>query len=185
MKPTKEIKRLIDIALSARKNAYCPYSKYPVGASVLTSSGRILAGCNVENASYGLSMCAERSAIFNAVSRRQTQIKAICIVGSSAKPCGACRQVMLEFSTKDTILYLVNVSGDSRRHTVTRAKVFSMLPSPFDPYASGLLSRPANPQNLMRRKHPSRKNARRRPSRRTRAAGRRGSGRRKARARKG
>jgi cytidine deaminase len=166
MKPTKEIKRLIDIALTARKNAYCPYSKYPVGASVLTSSGRIFAGCNVENASYGLSMCAERAAVFNAVSRHQTQLQAVAIVGSSAKPCGACRQVMLEFSTKDTVLYLVNVSGDSRRHTVTRTKVFSMLPSPFDPYASGLLSRPANTQNLLRRRSPSRKAGRGKKARR-------------------
>ncbi|MBI5210719.1 MAG: cytidine deaminase [Elusimicrobia bacterium] len=150
MKTTKEIARLIDIALSARKNAYCPYSRYRVGASVLTASGRIFAGCNVENASYGLSICAERTAIFNAVSRNQREMKAICVVGTSAKPCGACRQVMLEFSTRDTILYLVNVSADSRRHTVTKTKVFSMLPSPFDPLASGLLSSPAHPRNTAR-----------------------------------
>ncbi|MBI5622793.1 MAG: cytidine deaminase [Elusimicrobia bacterium] len=173
MKPNKVVARLIEAALSARKNAYCPYSKYRVGASVLTSSGRIFAGCNVENASYGLSMCAERSAVFAAVSRNQTQFAAVCIVGSSAKPCGACRQVMLEFSTKDTLLYLVNVSGDSRRHTVTKTKVYSMLPSPFDPYASGLLSRPANTQNLLRRRSASRKAARRKAT--TKGAARRPS----------
>ncbi|MFA6318823.1 MAG: cytidine deaminase [Elusimicrobiota bacterium] len=167
MKPNKVVARLIEAALSARKNAYCPYSKYRVGASVLTASGRIFAGCNVENASYGLSMCAERAAVFAAVSRNQTQFQAVCVVGSSAKPCGACRQVMLEFSTKDTILYLVNVSGDSRRHTITRTKVYSMLPSPFDPYASGLLSRPASTQNLLRRRAASRKAGSRRSHRKS------------------
>ena len=153
MKATKEIKRLIATAVSAQKSAYCPYSRYPVGASVLTGSGRIFAGCNVENASYGLSLCAERVAIFNAVTRNQKSLKAVCVVGSSAKPCGACRQVMFEFSTKDTALYLVNLNPTTRRQSITRTSVFTMLPAAFDPLASGLL--PTNPQNLLRRKHTS------------------------------
>src|SRR5437667_7837709 len=97
MKQSRAVSRLIAMAVSAQKNAYCPYSRYPVGAAVLSEAGRVFAGCNVENASYGLSLCAERVAIFNAITRRQTAIKAICVVASTAKPCGACRQVMYEF----------------------------------------------------------------------------------------
>ena len=148
MKP-KDIKRLIDSALSARKSAYAPYSRYAVGCSVLTTSGRVFAGCNVENASYGLTICAERVAIYNAITRNQRSLKAVCIAGTAAKPCGACRQVMFEFSTKDTILFLVNSDRNSRKQTLTRTTVFKMLPSAFDPLASGLL--PANPQNLLQR----------------------------------
>ena len=161
MKATKEIKRLIATAVSAQKSAYCPYSRYPVGASVLTGSGRIFAGCNVENASYGLSLCAERVAIFNAVTRNQKSLTAVCVVGSSAKPCGACRQVMFEFSTKDTALYLVDRNPASGRQRVTKTTVFKMLPAPFDPLDSGLL--PANPRNLVRRRETPRR--RRRKSR--------------------
>lgn len=149
MNPPRVIQRLIDAAVSAQKSAYCPYSRYPVGASVLTVSGRIFAGCNVENASYGLSLCAERVAIFNAVTRNQKSIQAVCVVGSSAKPCGACRQVMFEFSTKETALYLVDRNPNTRRQKVARTTVFKMLPAAFDPLASGLL--PTNPQNLLRR----------------------------------
>jgi cytidine deaminase len=114
----------------------------------MTESGQIFSGCNIENASYGLAICAERVAIFNAISHRQTAMRAVCVVGGSAKPCGACRQVMLEFSTKETPLYLVDLNPKTRRQKVTRTTVFKMLPSPFDPLASGLL--PAHPQNLLR-----------------------------------
>ncbi|MBI3553822.1 MAG: cytidine deaminase [Elusimicrobia bacterium] len=144
----RQILRLIDTAVSAQKNAYCPYSRYPVGAAVLTDGGRIFAGTNVENASYGLSLCAERVAIFNAITRRQTGLKAICVVASLAKPCGACRQVMFEFSTKDTLLYLVSLNPNNRRQSITRTTVHKMLPAAFDPLASGLLA--ANPKNLLR-----------------------------------
>lgn len=149
MRP-RDIKRLIDAALSAQKNAYAPYSRYSVGASVLTAGGRIFAGCNVENASYGLTVCAERIAVFNAVTRNQRSLKAVCIVGTEAKPCGACRQVLFEFSTKETLLFLVNVDRNTRKQTVSRTTVHKMLPSAFDPLASGLLA--ANPQNLLRAK---------------------------------
>ncbi|MEK7858941.1 MAG: cytidine deaminase [Elusimicrobiota bacterium] len=147
-KTDRDLQRLIDAAVSAQKNAYCPYSRYPVGASVLTSAGRIFAGCNVENASYGLSLCAERVAVFNAVTRRQSAIKAVCVVANSGKPCGACRQVLFEFSTKDTVLYLVDLKPSTGRRTVTRTTVFKLLPAAFDPIASGLL--PPNPKNLLR-----------------------------------
>src|SRR3977135_3915037 len=91
-KTTQE--RLISAAKQAQKMAHCPYSRYPVGAAVLTGSGRIFAGCNVENASFGLSICAERAAIFAAVSHGQKRIRAIAVVARAARPCGPCRQVM-------------------------------------------------------------------------------------------
>jgi len=145
---------LITAAKLAQKKAYCPYSRYPVGASVLTDSGRIFSGANVENASYGLSLCAERVAVFNAVSKGAKGLQAVCVVGKSARPCGACRQVMLEFSSKDTLLFLVDLDGNARKESVTVTKVVALLPKAFDPLDSGLL--PPNPQNLLRgkiRKH--------------------------------
>ena len=143
----RRIERLIETAVSARKSAYCPYSRYPVGASVLTDSGRIFAGCNVENASYGLSLCAERVAIFNAISQGQKGLKAVCVAGNSAKPCGACRQVMFEFSTKATALYLVDLKPGARRQSVTRTSVFALLPAAFDPLSSGLLKNKKQARN--------------------------------------
>ena len=104
------IKLLIREAISARKNAFAPYSNYLVGAALVVPSGNIYTGCNVENTSYGLTVCAERNAIFKAVSEGQRHIDAIAIVGGNlvdydnpnikteyAYPCGACRQVMAEF----------------------------------------------------------------------------------------
>jgi cytidine deaminase len=164
MKLTKTIMRLIETAVTAQKGAYCPYSRYRVGAAVLTESGRIFSGANVENASYGLSICAERTAIFNSVSRGHRALKAVCVVASAAKPCGACRQVMIEFSGKETELYLVDLNPTSGRKTITRTTVFRMLPAAFDPIASGLL--PPNPQNLLRSRQSHRR--RKSKSRRTR-----------------
>jgi len=155
----KKHRKLIEAAKSARNKAYCPYSRYQVGAAVLTESGRIFSGCNVENASYGLSICAERVAIFNAVARGERMMEAICVVGKSARPCGACRQVMLEFSTKETDLLLVDLDPNERRDTVIRSRVYSMLPNAFDPLESGLL--PQHPRNLLRkRKAPGRRKRR-------------------------
>lgn len=160
----KNLRPLVEWAKKAQKRAYCPYSRYAVGAAVLTESGRIFPGANVENASYGLSLCAERVAIFNAVARGEKSLKAICVAGRSAKPCGACRQVMLEFSSKDTQLLLVNLNDAGRRDSVTQTRVYSMLPSPFDPLDSGLI--PPNPQNLLKR----RQSRRARPAKRRRKA---------------
>ncbi|MHB2026359.1 MAG: cytidine deaminase [Elusimicrobiota bacterium] len=158
MKPPKIISRLIAAAVSAQKNAYCPYSRYSVGAAVLTESGRIFAGCNVENASYGLSLCAERVAIFNAVTRRQLGLRAVCVVANLAKPCGACRQVMFEFSTKDTEIYMVDLNPRTRRQKIRRTLVYKLMPDPFDPLACGLL--PVHPQNLLRHRRPAKKGVR-------------------------
>jgi cytidine deaminase len=150
MKLNKPIIRLIETAITAQKGAYSPYSRYRVGAAVLTETGRIFSGCNVENASYGLSICAERVAIFNSVARGHRALKAVCVVASSARPCGACRQVMMEFSGKDTELYLVDLNSSTGCRRVTKTTVFRMLPAAFDPIGSGLL--PPNPQNLLRAK---------------------------------
>lgn len=149
-KAKRETERLIETAVHAQKRAYCPYSRYPVGAAVLTDGGRVFSGCNVENASYGLSMCAERAAIYHAVASGHDAIKAVAIVGAAAKPCGACRQVMHEFSDKETALYLVDLNPATGRRSVYKTTVYKVLPLAFDPLASGLL--PANPRNLLRRK---------------------------------
>jgi cytidine deaminase len=90
---------LIVAASEARTRAYVPYSCFPVGAAVRTASGRIFSGCNVENASYGLTVCAERVAIWKALSEGEQQLVALAVVTESgATPCGACRQVMAEFN---------------------------------------------------------------------------------------
>jgi cytidine deaminase len=92
--------RLADAARAASAHAYCPYSGFPVGAAVLASDGSIASGCNVENASYGLTLCAERNAIFRAVADGATSIVALALYTSTPEPvtpCGACRQVIAEF----------------------------------------------------------------------------------------
>lgn len=146
----REIDRLIETAVQAQKRAYCPYSRYSVGAAVLTATGRVFPGCNVENASYGLAMCAERAAIYHAVASGFDAIKAVAVVGAAAKPCGACRQVMHEFSDKDTDIYLVDLNPSTGRRKILKTTVYKLLPLAFDPLTSGLL--PANPRNLLRRK---------------------------------
>ncbi|MBI3297060.1 MAG: cytidine deaminase [Elusimicrobia bacterium] len=160
----KTVRALIEAAKRARLKAYCPYSRYPIGAAVLTDSGRIFPGANVENASYGLTICGERTAVANAVTHGEKSLTAVCVVGKSPRPCGACRQFMIEFSTKDTWLYIVDLGGDGRRESVNRTRVFAMLPGAFDPLEAGLL--PRNPTNLLKRR--SRKGAKRRarPARR-------------------
>jgi len=123
------VNKLFEEALKVREKAYAPYSKYKVGAAVLTTDDEIIAGCNVENASYGLTICAERNAIFSAVARGKTDFKSILIVAegnSLAKPCGACRQVMNEFGDFD--VYLANTKGDIEKTTVSE-----LLPKSFGP----------------------------------------------------
>jgi len=105
-----DYKKLAEIAIDARENAYVPYSKFKVGAAVLTYDGSIYTGCNIENASYGATNCAERTAIFKAISEGHKKIKAIAIVGdmsTNTYPCGICRQVIAEFATKDIQIILV------------------------------------------------------------------------------
>ncbi len=105
---------LLDAARQAAKMAYCPYSNFPVGAAVLMADGEIFTGCNIENASYGLTICAERVALFKAVSEGKGQIEAIavsCLKSDPAQPstlmpCGACRQVMAEFMSPEASVYV-------------------------------------------------------------------------------
>lgn len=94
---------LLREARKARKKSYSPYSKFKVGAALMTSDGKIFSGCNVENSSYGLSICAERTAVFKAVSEGHKKINSIAITSSGSTPtfpCGACRQVLAEFNPK-------------------------------------------------------------------------------------
>lgn len=99
-----DFKMLVSKAIEGRKGAYVPYSKFKVGAAVLTEDGSIYTGCNIENASYGATNCAERTAIFKAVSEGHNVIKAIAVVGVDndyTYPCGICRQVIVEFASED------------------------------------------------------------------------------------
>ena len=108
-KPQLEI--LIKRAKEAAENAYCPYSRFPVGAAVLTEEGEIFSGCNVENASFGLTICAERVAIFNAVQQGKTKITAVVIYTPTETPqtsCGSCRQVISEFSDNASVISICN-----------------------------------------------------------------------------
>jgi len=110
-----EPKQLIDEAIAASKQAHVPYSHFHVGAALLTTDGKVYRGCNIENASYGLTNCAERTAIFKAVSEGDKQFSAIAVVGDTdgpISPCGACRQVLAEFCDDHTQIILANVKGD-------------------------------------------------------------------------
>ena len=105
---------LLQAAKEARLRAYAPYSHFPVGAAVQTAGGKIYTGCNIENASYGLTNCAERTAIFTAVAAGEQELQAIAVVANTPEPvapCGACRQVMAEFGIQTIIM--ANTKGDS------------------------------------------------------------------------
>lgn len=109
----QEIQKLIDRAIVAREKTYSPYSHFGVGAALLCEDGAIYEGCNIENASYGLTNCAERTAIFKAVSEGRTKFKALAVVADTegpCAPCGACRQVMGEFNIP--IIIMGNLKGD-------------------------------------------------------------------------
>ncbi len=115
-------------ALEVRENAYAPYSGYSVGAALFANNGKIYMGCNVENASYGLTNCAERTATFAMVADGCQQIEAIAIATeNSGSPCGACRQVLAEFSA-DIPVYLVDSNGNISDYTL-----YQLLPFHFAP----------------------------------------------------
>ena len=118
-----DIKVLIDKAIEGRSKSYSPYSKFKVGASILLKDGNYIMGCNVENISYGLTICAERNALFQLVSSGYTKedVVAFCVVGDTAKPispCGACRQVMAELLDMNVKVVLANVNHDYLETTV-------------------------------------------------------------------
>jgi len=130
--------RLVEAAKAAQKNSYSPYSRYPVGAAVMMDSGRIYTGCNVENASFGLTVCAERVAIFNAVSHGEKKIRALCVAAKSAKPCGACRQVIIEFAPKDAGMIYVDWQPLEKKQKITCTTAGKLLPQSFNPSEAGL-----------------------------------------------
>ncbi|RQS65462.1 cytidine deaminase [Burkholderia sp. Bp8963] len=122
---------LIDAAKAAREKAYAPYSRFKVGAALRTKDGKVFHGCNVENASYGLCNCAERTALFAAIAAgyRPGDFAVLAVVGETEgpiAPCGACRQVMIELGTPSLDVVLANLNGDVR---VTRAD--ALLPDAF------------------------------------------------------
>ena len=122
---------LIEQAKQASENAYAPYSKFHVGAAALNSDGEIFSGCNVENASYGLTMCAERNCIAGAVNKKSAQLKTILIYTHQEQltpPCGACRQVIAEFLSQDSLVASSNHLNELKVWTVAE-----LLPDAFTP----------------------------------------------------
>ncbi len=125
----KERQSLIDLANEARRRAYAPYSNYRVGAALRTRSGRIFTGCNVENAAYPTSMCAERVAVYKAVSEGEKEFDVIAVVTpNGGTPCGGCRQVMAEFG-----LDMVVLVADGEGRLVQETTVAKLLPGAFTP----------------------------------------------------
>lgn len=121
-------KALIDMALKAMENAYAPYSGFKVGAAILCSDKKVYTGCNIENSSYGASNCAERTAIFKAVSEGEREFEKIAIVSSSGDftfPCGICRQVLSEFMYDKTVVLFSEKDG------IREFKVKELLPEAF------------------------------------------------------
>lgn len=124
-------KRLLDEAIKAREYAYVPYSKFQVGAALLAKDGKVFHGCNIENASYGMTNCAERTALFKAYSDGVTQFDSLVVVADTdgpISPCGACRQVISELCDAEMEVILTNLKGDILRITVK-----DLLPGAFSP----------------------------------------------------
>jgi len=121
-------KELLQAARTARRKAYAPYSRFRVGAAVLGGDDRIYAGCNVENASFGLTCCAERSAIFAMVGAGEKRIREVLVIGESdgfLPPCGACRQVIAEFAEPAAKVHMCNARGEC--HTVPMAELMPFI----------------------------------------------------------
>jgi len=109
-------KKLLLAAKKARKKAYAPYSNFHVGSAVLGGNGRIYSGCNVENASFGLTSCAERNAVFAMIADGEKRIREVLVIGESDEflpPCGACRQVLAEFASPSAMVHMCNTKGAS------------------------------------------------------------------------
>lgn len=134
-----EQQRLLDAAQDARERSYSPYSKFKVGAAVLTDDGRIFQGTNIENASYGLTVCAERNALFAAVGAGKRKLRALALITQKLpgaafnSPCGACRQVMSEFLSPDIPVFIAVLDGAKR--TVYRKALRDLMPFPFDKFS--------------------------------------------------
>ena len=124
-----EKQSLIDLANEARERAYVPYSNYPVGAALKTKTGKTYTGVNIENAAYPQTMCAERVAIFKAVSEGEKEFEVISVVtDNGGSPCGGCRQVMAEFGLDTTVLL-----ADGKGNLVKETTVKELLPEAFTP----------------------------------------------------
>jgi cytidine deaminase len=125
----EERSALIELANEARRRAYVPYSNYRVGAALRTKNGRIFTGCNIENAAYPTGMCAERVAVFKAVSEGEREFEVIAVATSNGgSPCGGCRQVLAEFGL-DTIVLI----ADGQNRLVQETTVAGLLPGAFTP----------------------------------------------------
>ena len=122
---------LVNSAKKALENAYCPYSNYKVGAALLTPDGKIFTGCNIENGSYGASNCAERTAVFKAVSEGERRFSAVAIAAEDGEatpfPCGICRQVLSEFCPPDMPVLICDGNG-----SVCSAELGELIPHAFD-----------------------------------------------------
>jgi len=122
-----EYEQLIKAAGEAREQAYAPYSRYAVGAALLTTTGKVYTGANVENASYGHAMCAERVAVFHAVADGEQDFQALAVVTENgASPCGACRQVLREFDVGALVVIMADERGHARQATLA-----DLLPDSF------------------------------------------------------
>lgn len=130
--PTRKLQplKLLKAAAACARKAHAPYSRFHVGAALLTNDGEIIAGCNVENASYGLTICAERNAIFASVARGKRKFAAVAIVADAQLPypCGACRQVLAEFCPPSTPVFIAPIRN-LRRHI--RTTLGELLPMTF------------------------------------------------------
>jgi len=127
--PAETIEQLIEAARAARERAHAPFSKFRVGAAIERDDGRTYSGCNVESASYGLTMCAERVAVFRAISEGASKLVRIAVIADTEEftlPCGACRQILWEF-LGDAELILANLSG-----AMERLRISQIFPRPFD-----------------------------------------------------
>ncbi len=134
-------RRLVKAARKAQRNAYAPYSHFPVGAALLTKDGKIYTGCNVENAAYPSGICAERTAFAKAVSEGEREFVAIAVIGPTEQPiapCGMCRQTMAEFSDADSPLIILSFSADGQ---VVVEMLNELLPRAFSKSSLGELSR--------------------------------------------
>lgn len=121
--------KLAEAAVEAKKNAYAPYSNFHVGAAVLRDDGTLSAGCNIENSSYGLTICAERAALFNSFSEGKRKFKALAVAGDDedfCPPCGACRQVIHELCGNIDIVMI------NQKKELKIIKISELLPFPFD-----------------------------------------------------
>lgn len=129
------VERLLAAARAAAANAYVPYSGFPVGAAVLTASGEVVPGVNIENASYGLTVCGERVAIFRAAAEGHRELRAVAVSAPrapGASPCGACRQVINEFKPPEGELTVILDGGEGE--TPRLVPLSALLPDPFGPH---------------------------------------------------